>query len=237
MFEKLKKLAALLPYSLLRSALVQHRVAATTEHFEAIRFVSPASVIDVGANKGQFSLAVKALFPSCVIHAFEPLDGAAELYKALFGPDPSVTLHRLALGANAGNATLHVASREDSSSLLAITGNQTRAYGIKAKTEAQVQIKRLDAALNIAALPRPRFLKIDVQGTELEVLKGVGALNEIDFIYVELSFVALYRDQALFEDVHAFLNDKGFSLRGVFNVSNTKAFGPTQIDALYCMEK
>lgn len=237
LFEKLRKIAAALPYARLRKALWRHGVAATTEHFGAIRFVSPASLIDVGANKGQFSLAVKALFPRCVVHAFEPLEGAAGIYNALFEGDPSVTLYRHALGAEARTATLHVASREDSSSLLAIGGNQVRAYGITQKTQRQICVERLETALEVKALPRPRLLKIDVQGSELDVLKGIDALEEIDFIYVELSFLPLYRDQALFGEVHAFLSGRGFCLRGFFNVSHTKAFGPTQVDALYFLEK
>jgi hypothetical protein len=96
-----------------------------------------------------------------------------------------------------------------------------------------VETRRLEAELELAKMARPTLLKIDVQGGEFEVLSGISDYAAIDLIYIELSFVELYIGQPLFDDVYAFLRQRGFQLRGLFNASSTTAFGLTQVDALF----
>lgn len=231
--KKAIKAAQLLRRPQFASTAIRHRVAATIEHLDAVAFCAPATLIDVGANKGQFSTAVRGLFPNAAIEAFEPLPDAAARFEAVFRTDRHTRLHRVALGEHAQTRRFYVADRADSSSLLKPGNGQREAYGVELAREIEVQVERLDAAIDLAALARPILLKIDVQGAELEVLKGIAELGAIDFIYVELSFVELYEKQALFEDVRAHLAERDFVLRGVFNQSSTAAFGPTQADCLF----
>ena len=60
-------------------------------------------------------------------------------------------------------------------------------------------------------LKKPIFLKIDVQGYELEVLKGA-SLNEIKYIYLEASYIQLYKKQPLIDDIIRYLSSKNFKL-------------------------
>jgi hypothetical protein len=79
-----------------------------------------------------------------------------------------------------------------------------------------VATARLDEAVPPGKVRRPVLLKIDVQGTEIEVLRGAtGMLGEVDSVLVECSFVELYRGQALAGEVIAFLDERGFSLASV----------------------
>lgn len=231
--EKSAKLGRLLGHNRFARTLLRHRVAATTEHLDAIRFCAPATLIDIGANKGQFATAVRGLFPNARIHAFEPFPDAADRFEAVFAGDRKARLHRVAIGDRTETRSFYVADREDSSSLLKPGSGQREAYGVGISKQIEVEVKPLGDAVDFEGLARPILLKIDVQGTELDVLKGIAALEAVDAIYVELSFVELYEGQALFEDVRAYLTARGFALRGVFNQSFTRAFGPTQADCLF----
>lgn len=209
------------------------RVAAATEHLSAIQFCEPNTLLDAGANKGQFSLAFRALRPDAHIVAFEPLPEAADIFDRMFSRDQLTQLQRVALGGTEGLAKFHIADRADSSSLLKPGEGQERAFGVRSARTVQAPVKRLDACVDFAALPHPIFLKVDVQGGELGVFEGCDQLSAVDFIYVELSFVELYIGQPLFEDVTAYLSGRGFKTIGVFNQVVTDEFGPTQVDVLF----
>jgi hypothetical protein len=111
---------------------------------------------------------------------------------------------------------------------------QRRAYGSKLATQTSVEVRRLDRVLTADAIQRPALMKLDVQGGELDVLKGCGALlDSIDAILLEGSFVELYEGQVLVADIIAFLRERGFEFRGVHNASYTADYGPTQADFLF----
>lgn len=214
-------------------ALATQRVAAAVEHTEAIGFSMAAALVDIGANKGQFSLAFHVLRPGATIIAFEPLPEAGDTYQRTVGRRAGATLHRVALADHIGEAEFFVTDRSDSSSLLKPSDNQFQAFQVSEARTMTVPVRRLSDCVDLAALPRPVLVKIDVQGAELEVLKGCDTLEQSDFVYVELSFVELYENQPLYGEVAAYLAKRGFELAGVFNQMMTDRFGPTQADFLF----
>ena len=206
------------------------RVAAATEHLAAIRLCAANTLVDVGANKGQFSLAFRALRPRAHIVGFEPLPEAADIYERLFARDGLTRLQRVALSTSEGAAQFHVTDRTDSSSLLRPLQSQNR---LRSTKTIEVPVKRLDECIDISSLTHPILLKVDVQGGELGVFEGCDALAEIDFIYVELGFAQHYEGQPLFQEVSEYLTRRGFTIAGVFDQIVTAEFGPTQVDGLF----
>ncbi|OAI31530.1 hypothetical protein A1351_21515 [Methylosinus sp. R-45379] len=207
----------------------------TVEHLEPLRSLAPSTIIDVGANKGQFSVAARHLFPNATIHAFEPLESERRGYRSVVA-EP-YKLHHQALGAVKGKAPFFVASRADSSSLLVPGKNQEVAYGVSRAKTIEVEVERLAEILDPQDLVEPVLLKLDVQGAELEVLEGAETiLPAVDAVYCEMSFIELYQRQPTANKVISILDRYDFVLRGVFNISRTKPFGQTQADFLFVKE-
>jgi FkbM family methyltransferase len=202
------------------------------EHIQAIERLVPKTLIDVGANKGQFSVVARHLFPQIDIYAFEPLETERMRFKEVVGG--SVNLFSVALGSKTGSARFHVTSRLDSSSLFVPGQGQKQAYGVEAVSSIAVEVACLSDVIDENRLARPVLLKLDVQGAELDVLRGAEPmLDAIDYIYCETSFLPLYDQQPLANDLAFYLISQGFHMSGVFNQSETKVFGPTQADFLW----
>lgn len=189
-------------------------VKPSVEHRRALRHLQPRTVIDVGANKGQFAYLANSLWPQARIVSFEPLPRPRDRLASLMGK--RITIHDCALGETEGAATIHIASREDSSSLLPL-GRQSELFQMREVGVIKVPVRRLDDVMT-ESLSRPALLKVDVQGFEYEVLKGASRLLEqIDWVYVEASFIELYHGQRLAVDVVELLAVHGFQEVGRYN--------------------
>src|SRR5687768_5615766 len=73
-------------------------VAAGTEHSAALRGLQSNSIVDIGANRGQFALVARKHHPSSRIISFEPLAEPAAIFRRVFADDRLTTLHEVAIG-------------------------------------------------------------------------------------------------------------------------------------------
>lgn len=140
--------------------------AASVEHFVVLQSLPEpaASVVDIGANRGQFALAVRHVFPNSTIHSFEPLDRPAGLYRQLLKPEAGFHLTQAAIGPEDKQVTIHVSACDDSSSLLPIAPLQSVLFPGTQETHTEtIRQAPLDAFLDMPSLPRPCLLKLDVQ--------------------------------------------------------------------------
>lgn len=211
-------------------------IAATTEHIPLLKsFKNLNTIIDIGANKGQFSLVARHLFHETKIIGFEPLLKPAEKYRNLFKNDKNVFFHQTAIGNQSGNTQMHISKREDSSSILPIGDNQSNIFpGTEESHILDINIGRLKEYVNINDLVSPVFVKIDVQGFELNVLKGcLDLIDNFDYIYVETSFVELYEKQPLAYEIISFLKEYSFDLKGIYNSIYDKEGLAVQADLLF----
>lgn len=202
---KARKLAAIVAVPAWRQALSRHRVAAGAEHTAVLRNLGPvATVVDIGANRGQFALAARHCFPTARIVSFEPLAKPAALWQAVFAGDEHAELINAAVGPEPGEATIYLSARDDSSSLLPITARQNTLFpGTAEAGTAAIRVLRLADALP-PAFDTPALLKLDVQGFELQALAGCeDLLTHFAWVYVECSFVELYAGQSFADEVIA----------------------------------
>jgi FkbM family methyltransferase len=187
-------------------------VAPSLEHAAVLRGIQFDHLLDVGGNRGQFSLMTRLLKPGIAIHAFEPLPEEAAVYKKVFQGVNGVVLTESALGDTDGTATIHVSGRADSSSLLPIGELQAKLFPNTAEVGTQtISVRRLDGLPELWSGWSRALLKLDVQGFELPVLRGARqALRNCAYVYAECSEVPLYEGQALYPEVAAFLAQEGF---------------------------
>jgi FkbM family methyltransferase len=187
-------------------------VVPASEHCSALSGLSLDRVLDVGANRGQFSLIARIHYPQIPIESFEPQSSEASVYKGIFGGDSRIKLHEIALGDIAGEADLHISRRKDSSSLLPIGEMQSMLFPSTEEVGInRVFVKTLDSFAPAWKSSKRMLLKLDVQGFELGVLRGATTvLRQCAYVYVECSEVALYTGQALFPEVRSFLEEQGF---------------------------
>jgi len=219
-----RKLLAILPVGAYRKALLNFGVAASVEHarlFATMFGSGMATIVDLGANRGQFALAARQAFPQAQIVSFEPLPEPARRFRRVFANDPRVVLHECALGSAETQAEIHVSQADDSSSLLPISAEQSRLFpGTQERETRLIQVKPLSAVLRPEEIETPALLKIDVQGFELPALAGcLSLLSRFTYLYIECSFIELYAGQALADEVIAYLRERGFNLRGVYNLA------------------
>ena len=232
LIRRLLKLARLLRQRAYRRGLCQG-VAAAIEH---VRFLEQQwfdTIVDVGANKGQFSMVARRFNPNATIHAFEPMPEAADCLTRIFTKDPGYHVYRYALGENSADQDLHLSRRRDSSSLLPIAQAQvTQFSGTEEVGTVTVEVKRLDEVISVPMAPV--LLKLDVQGYELQVLRGAEKLlPSITAIYAECSWVELYEGQALIDEVASYLATHGFEQIAQYNLVTDRDGHPVQADILF----
>lgn len=130
---------------------------------------------------------------------------------------------------------MHVSAHDDSSSLLPITRTQTQLFrGTDEVRTEEIRIGTLDEFLDSASIDDPALLKLDVQGFELEALRGCGdLLDRFSYLCAEGSFVELYEGQALAVDVIDWLRDRGFSLASVYGTVSDDLGRAVQADMLF----
>lgn len=200
-----------------------------------MKSIDVATLVDVGANVGQFTLLTVALHPNVNVEAFEPLPAPASVFRRLFQGNDRVKLHQVAIGPSATSAAMNVARRNDSSSLLPITARQTESFpGTDKIGTEQIKVVTLSSVVSPDAIRAPAFLKLDVQGYELEALRGCRDLLHIfEYVYAELSFVEFYEGQAMAYEVIDFLAQEGFLIDGMYNTQYDASGKSIQCDCLF----
>jgi FkbM family methyltransferase len=180
-------------------------------------------IFDVGAHHGDVTALYLRLFPEAEVYAFEPFPPAFEMLAERFRNHPRVHPIGAAVSSRSGEATLHVNRHSATNSLLPTHESYAVSEAVTEK-EITVPTITLDEFRTERNLPRPDILKFDIQGNELEALRGaVQTLrdNGPAIIYSEVLFMPLYQGGALFGELSAFLEDLRYSLFNLYSLHCT----------------
>ncbi len=184
-------------------------------------------IFDVGSNTGGYSVKLSEVFmPPCVIHAFEPSKRTFELFKKTTQGIPNLIANNL--GASDTNSTKPLFVSEANSGLASVYQRDLRFVGLEMKEEGVVSFIVLDDYCSKNDIQKIHFLKMDIEGHELNALKGVANLiknDAIDFIQFEFGGCNI-DSRTFFKDFYYLLNEKYKIYRivrdGLFEVKNYK---------------
>lgn len=154
----------------------------------------------------------------------EPEPEEAQRLRKMY---PNAKVIQNALGDRQETRTLFVTLQPGCSSLLrpAVSPRAPKEFKklCEVVREVDVEVERTETAFLSAGVV-PEVLKLDVQGMELAILRGLGpVLAEIDVVEIEVSFVPTYTDQPLIQEVLDFMVDNGFGMIHIvaFGVAGT----------------
>jgi len=193
-----------------------------------------AAVVDIGANAGQYGLRLRDQGFVGEILSYEPLPAPFEQLHRLATRDGHWKAENKAVSNEGGSLVMNVAGNSVSSSLLVMETRHLSSAPDSA-TVSTIRVETISLQKILNPLAGPVMVKVDTQGYEYPVLLSAGELlKSIALLELELSLVELYKGQALFRELDAFLLSKGFSLVSVEDGFFDEERGELlQIDAIY----
>jgi len=156
-------------------------------------------------------ILIEKMFPGRTAYSFEPIKEMMDKQKKFFSFKKNIYFYNFALGSEASLKNFFITLRKDSSSFLKINevNNQNKNYNIK--ENRPIQINTLDDCFENKNIKQPILIKIDVQGYELEVLKGSELmLKQTEYILLEVTESEMYKTQATEELIIKFLKKFNF---------------------------
>jgi FkbM family methyltransferase len=167
------------------------------------------------------------LFPDAHYLLIEPLLANRDALTAFAATHQNVIVWHGAAGPEPGEILIHC--HDDQSS--ALSANIVDWRGDESVT---APMRTLDSFIDSGEIDPPQFLKLDVQGFELAVLRGAkSALGSADAVLIEVSFQELYAGQPFADDIIAHMRDVGLRIHDICTYSQAKNGELLQSDLLF----
>jgi FkbM family methyltransferase len=167
------------------------------------RGFSPELIFDIGASNGIWTRECRSIYGEARYVLVDPLEGNRDALLAMASSDKRITAWCGATGAQAG--TLELYEHGDQSSFL-----YSEDFPGARRT---VEVTTADFIWESQKCVAPVLLKADVQGYELEVLRGATrCLEATEMLILEVSFRRLYKEGALAHEIIAYVAERGFRI-------------------------
>lgn len=202
---------------------------------------APIVAIDVGAHTGRMAARIRKVFTNARVYAFEPASGPGSVLRERAERDPGIVPVPIALGSASGESTIYETSNPHYSSLLrpAASAVHDTAGAAAVVDRSRVQVSRLDDWAARTGVERVDLMKLDVQGYELEVLRGAGRLlDSVRAVYAEAHLTPAYEGAASYSEIDLYLRRHGLTVHQVHELmTRGDDLQTVQLDALWIREE
>lgn len=174
-------------------SLIYNEIMVSQEYFQkGLSVLGARCVIDIGANVGIFTMAVKLKAPTATVYAFEPIPDTFHVLEQNVGliGGSDIHLFNVAIGSQdhvektftffpfmPGNSTAIPALKDEQKSVMdQIFGKELSDFYNQTETRV-VQVRTLSSVIREQGISSVDFLKIDVEGSEILVLEGIEEIH------------------------------------------------------------
>ena len=197
-------------------------------HIKKIGF-NPTTIVDVGVATDTEDLYWH--FPNAKYLFVEPLQEFESNLQQLCGLYPGSNYMLAAAGATNGELEILVTPDLGSTSRFETIESRDGAYDMAPRTVPQLKI---DTMWDTLELSGPALLKIDVQGGEIEVLKGADkTLNNFEVIVLEVGLIEQYIGQPIFSDYISYMTKKDFVAYDIIHTGYADTGMLCQVDLVF----
>ena len=191
------------------------------ELYQLFKKEEPLILADIGACDGLSSIIYLKMFPNAIVHSFEPVEEnwqelVANLHE--YGMEKRYQAYPFALGNHKGEVQFWRSHGQDPRIVDWDTGNKSGSLRVPALhlkehptvkfSSSKVKVVRLDDIFHESQ--RIDFAHIDVQGSEIEVLRGgARTFKQTRAIWIECCNIELYHGQPLKQDISRYLDSIG----------------------------
>ncbi len=166
-------------------------------------------ILDIGAHSGYWSGVVKGIYPYSNIYLIEPLAEMEGKLKEFCDRNPGSKYFLNGAGSKIETKIFTVIDNMEGANFM----TKEMKHLINKNQQREVNIITVDSLIESNQIPIPDLIKIDVQGFEMEVLKGSSKVfGHTEAFIIEVSFFEFMSETPLFSEIVAFMSQKGYEV-------------------------
>ena len=169
------------------------------------------TILDIGANIGQSAVKFHHAFPNANIYCFEPVNHLYLKLEDNVRSYSNIYTYSDALGALPAKSKIYLTAHETTSSMIK-PGYMKQAQDVNVIT--------VDNFLETENIDKVGLMKIDVEGLDLDVLKGAEKTlkaKKVQFILVECGFYKDLPNLVCFDTIRDYLHQFGYRVFGIYD--------------------
>jgi FkbM family methyltransferase len=181
---------------------------------------APKHILDVGANRGNWTRTALKHFPGAHYTLVEPQDHLKSHIRDLLDRGCKIQWINAGAGDKSGTMPMSISSRDDSSTFV-LTDRHGQTTGSQ---QTAVPVKTLNEIVSSSGAPPPEMVKIDAEGSDLQVLAGAsGLLGKTDIFLVEAVVCGNYENSVA--EVVKFMAAAGYRLIDITDLNRSPRHG------------